>query len=159
MLIIFVASSGGTPPPSLPDLHIKDAESGQNVPVAGLEGWDNDFLQAQTICYAPMDFQDPETGKVAGDTTQAYWCRRLSKVLIRPLFSDAGATATITPLYYDKDNLESMGDSISISATTRQAGSDYMGRLAVVPTYGANRIAFLIETVSAGTLTLSMSGV
>lgn len=158
MLIIFVASQGEDAP-ALPDLYIRDAESGVNTPVAGIEGWDDDFLQTQTICYAPMDFQDTETGKGAADTTGQYWCRRLSKVLLRVTFSDPGANASIRPLYYDKDGLEAMGDAIAINATSRQDGSTYMAPVVVFETYGANKVAFLVESVSAGTVNISVAGV
>lgn len=164
MLIVFVATqdAGATteiPAPALPDLHIQDSETGAHIPVAGLEGWDADFLQAQTVCFAPMDFQQPETGKVAGDVSLQYWCRRLSRMLLRASFSDAGASATFIPLYYDKDGVESLGDPVTVTATSRMDGSLYMGRLAVIDTYGADKMAVLVESVSAGTVNLALAGV
>jgi hypothetical protein len=159
MLILFVTTQQEEEAPALPDLYIRDAESGVNTPVAGVDGWDADFLQTQTVCYAPMDFQAEETGKAAGGTTGQYWCRRLSKVLLRVNLSDAGANASIRPLYYDKDGLEVMGDAVTVNASFRQDGSVYMAPMEVFETYGANKIAFLVDSVSAGTVGISVAGV
>jgi len=157
MIILLVATGGEAP--ALPDLYIKDAESGANIPVGGVEGWDDDFLQTQTVCHAPMDFQEEETGVTAAYETSQYWCRRLSKVLLRVNFSDAGANASIRPLYYDKDDVEVMGDAVTVNASSRQDGSFYMAPMAIFETYGANKIAFVVESVSAGTVNISVAGV
>ena len=156
MIILF---SGGQTAPELPDLHIQDSESLLHIPVGGVEGWDDDFLQAQTICFAPMDFQGEETGLTGGDETGLYWCRRLSKMLVRCSFSDSGATASIRPVYEDKDGALAIGDTVSISATSKQDGSNYMAAIVVLETYGANRMAIMVESVSAGTLNVSLAGV
>jgi len=155
MLILF---SGGIAP-DLPDLYIRDSKSEEDTPVAGFEGWDGDFIQVQGVCNAPMDFLDPETGMVAGDETDRYWCRRLSKALVRLNFSDSGATADIRILYYDKDDVEIVGEKVTVAALSRQDGTAYMAEVAVFDTMGANQVAVLVESVSTGTVDVSLAGV
>lgn len=161
MLLLFSGDSGGSGPvtPELPNLYIQDAETLVNTPVAGNEGWDSDFLQAQTLCYVPMSFGIPETGKVALNESALYWCRRQSKALLRINFSNAGANAVIRPLYTDDSDVVSMGDTVTITATARQDGAAYMAPVEVFEVYGANKIAFVVESISAGTLDLSVAGV
>ena len=161
MLILFVAASGGSggAAPALPDLHIQDSQNGTHVPVGGFEGWDSDYIQVQGICKAPLDLQTPETGKTAGDTTVKYWTRRLSTVVVKVNFSDSGASATIRPLLYEKDDVELVGASLSFSALTRTESGKYMSQLQTFDTLGANKVALLVETVSAGTIDISLAGV
>jgi hypothetical protein len=160
MIILFSGDGGSGPtPPDLPNLHIQDAETLVNTPVAGNDGWESDFLQAQTLCYVPMSFGTPETGKVALDESEAYWSRRQSKALLRINFSNSGANTVIRPLYTDDSDVVSVGDSVTITATARQDGGAYMAPVEVFEVYGANKIAFVIESISVGTLDLSVAGV
>ena len=158
MLIVFVATQGGEPP-ELRDLHIRDSQSGADVPVAGLDGWDDDYLQVQTLTHAPLDFQDPETGKTGGSETQQYWCRRLSKLIVKINFNTSGANASIRPMYYDKDDALVVGDAVTVNAITRQESGAYMSPMTVFETYGANKMAVAIESVSSGTIDISLAGV
>ncbi|RLB91924.1 MAG: hypothetical protein DRH10_00705 [Deltaproteobacteria bacterium] len=157
MIILFTGASEEAP--LLPDLHIRDAETDELIPVGGVEGWDSDFLQAQTICFAPMNFETEETGLAAAGETNQYWCRRLSKILLRCNFSTSGANASISPLYYDSDGVEVVGDPVTINAIARQDGAAYMAAMEIFESYGANKVAFLVNSVSAGTVNLSVAGV
>ncbi len=162
MLILFVATSGSggsSTPPSLPDIHMQDSENLSHIPIGGVEGWDNDFLQAQTICYAPMDFQDQEAGKNAGEDSTMYWCRRLSKGVVRVNFSASGASTVLRPIFEDKDGLQAIGEQITVSATSRQDGSSYMGGVAVFDLLGANKFGVFIESITSGTIDISLAGV
>lgn len=159
MIILFSGADEGPLPPTLPNLHIEDADTLVKVPVAGNNGWDSDFLQAQTLCYVPMSFETPEIGKVALDETETYWCRRQSKALLRVNFSDSGANAVIRPLYTDDSDVVSVGDSVTITALARQDVAAYMSPLEVFDVYGANKIAFVIDSISAGTVDISVAGV
>lgn len=159
MLILFTGTESGPTPPTLPNLHIQDSDTLVNVPVAGNDGWESDFLQAQTLCYVPMSFGTPETGKVALDESEEYWCRRQSKALLRINFSNSGANTVVRPLYTDDSDIVAIGDTVTITATARQDGAAYMAPVEVFEVYGANKIAFVIESISAGTLDLSVAGV
>jgi len=157
MIILF--STAEDPAPSLPDLFIRDAESGTNIPVAGLDGWDDDYIQAQAITFAPMTFATELTGVVATGQTGGYWCRRLTKVLLRVNFSTSGANAVIRPLYYDANGVECIGDSVTVTAIARQDGSAYMSPVEFFDTYGANQMRFVVDSISAGTIDVSLAGV
>jgi len=155
MLILF----SGPAPRVLSNLYIKDAESLANTPVAGNTGWVDDFLQAQTLCYVPLEFATEETGLVVLAVTGQYWMHRLIKALVRVNFSDSGASAVIRPLYEDDNAVISIGASVTITATSQLDGIAYMAPIEVFETYGANRIAFIIDSISAGTVDLSVAGV
>lgn len=161
MLILFGATSGssGPEPPELPNLHIQDAETLLNVPVAGNDGWDSDFLQAQTLCCIPMTFGTPELALAAHAGTETYWSRRQSKVLVRINFSSSGANAVIRPLFTDTADVVSVGESVTVTALARQDGVAYMSPLQVFELYGANKIGFVIDSISAGTIDVSIAGV
>lgn len=155
---LFLLFSGGDEP-ELPDLYIRDAESGLNVPVAGLSGWDDDFLQSQTLCYGPMEFLTQETLEVDAPSA-AYWCRRLSKILINLEFTVEGANCVFYPIYLDKNGVSVLGASITITATgSTLGGTNYIAPLQVLDTYGANKIQFLISSISSGTAYLRAAGV
>lgn len=159
MLILFSGGDSGPTPPTLPNLHIQDSSTLVNVPVAGNNGWESDFLQAQTLCYAPMSFGTPETGKVALNESEAYWCRRQSKALLRVNFSASGANTVVRPLYTDDSDVVSVGDTVTITAISRQDGAAYMSPIEIFEVYGANKIAFVIDSISVGTIDLSVAGV
>ena len=92
MLILFVATKGGSESaPTLRDLHVMDSENSTHVPVAGMDGWDDDFLQVQTLTFAPCELSSEAafTSGTLGDTDM-FWCRRLFKGLIHASFSDSG---------------------------------------------------------------------
>ena len=155
MLILF---SGGGPPDQL-NLHVQDTETLEDIPVAGIPGWESDFLQTQTLCCTPMSFGAPELGKIALDESNKYWCRRQSKALLRVNFSNAGANTVIRPLYVDDSGITSVGDTVTITALARQDDTAYMSPVEIYEVYGANMIAFLIESISAGTVDISVAGV
>ena len=159
MLMLFSGGTSGPTPPVLPNLHIQDSDTLVNVPVAGNDGWEDDFLQAQTLCYVPMSFGTPETGKVALDESEEYWCRRQSKALLRVNFSVSGANTVVRPIYTDDSDILSVGDPVTITAISRQDGAAYMAPVEVFEVYGANKIAFVIESISAGTIDISIAGV
>jgi hypothetical protein len=157
MLIIFGNAPQGGIPPSLPDLHIKDSVTDVDVPVGGVEGWDADYLQAQTICFAPMVFEDEESG-VSGES-DSYWTRRLSRFLVHLEFSDSGASATIRVTRQDKNDVKTVSGQNTIQATSTQNGSAYIGELKEFETFGANKMSVIVESVSAGTVNLRCAGV
>ena len=156
MLILF---TGRDTPPALPDLYIRDAESEINIPVAGNDGWDSDFLQAQTLCNVPLNFSDAETGVAALAETGAHWVQRKSKALLRVNFSDSGANAVVNPVYLDTDDVVSIGPTVTITATTRQDGAAYMAPIESFDTFGASKVSFYIVSISAGTIDISVAGV
>lgn len=159
MSLVLLFNKGEAPEPDLPDLNIRDAESGLNIPVAGIQGWDNDFLQAQTLCYGPMSFSDQLTLTLNTETI-TYWCRRLSKVLINLEFSVSGASCELFPIFYDQNLDPILGESLTITASSQQlGGSNYIAPLKMIDTYGARKISFLPVTISSGNVYLKAAGV
>ena len=158
MIILFVATQGGSvQAPSLPDLHIQDSDSGANIPVGGLEGWDSDFIQTQSLCYGPLQFES-EAVDFSGESDQ-FWARRLSTILVRSLFSASGATATVHIVREDGNGVKSYSEPITITATSVVDGGKYHGGLIVAPTYGANKVSLNVVSVSSGTIDVRLAGV
>lgn len=160
MSLLLLFSGGGEEPiVDLPDLYVRDAKSGLNVPVAGVFGWDEDFLQAQTLCYAPMSFLDQET-LVENTLTAMNWCRRLSKALISLEFSASGANCVLYPVYLDQNDVPILGKAITITASSQtMGGSNYVAPMEIVDTYGARRIQFLPDSISSGNVYMRVTGV
>lgn len=155
MLILFAGECA----PALSNLHIRDSETDLNIPVAGNTGWADDFLQAQTLCYVPLVFEDAELALAALAETLTYWCHRKSKAILRVNFLTSGANAVIRPLYTDSNGIVSVGDSVTITAIARQDGTAYMSPLEIFELYGANKIAFVIDSISVGTIDVRVTGV
>jgi len=160
MLIVFAATRGGTEaPPDLRDLHVKDSDSGVDVPVAGLDGWDNDFMQSEILTFAPCQFTDEKSFTGQGDTDKM-WCRRLSKGLSHVTFSSSGANVSLRPLWYDKNGVETIGATTTVTATSRQDGdSHYIAPVFEFNLNGANQCAVEIVSISAGTAYVRLAGV
>lgn len=157
MILLFVATQGNDAP-ILPDLHIKDSSTSANIPVAGVEGFDDDFIQVLGTCNAPMVFAAEET-LVASTETATYWCRRLSKVIAKVEFTAASANCVLFPVYHDKNDVKCIGDAVTVTATSFQDGSRYMASIPIVETYGANKISFYCQSISAGSVYLRAAGV
>ena len=160
MLIVFVATQGGTEEaPALRDLHVQDSSTNAHVPVAGLDGWDNDYMQAQIVTKAPCEFSDEESFTSADDTDK-YWCRRLSIGLIHATFSVSGANAVVKILRYDKNGIETVSSDITLTAGSRQdSDSHYMAPIYEFDLQGANKIALEVVSVSSGTVYIRQAGV
>lgn len=155
MLILF----SKTETLDLPDLYVKDAESGVAVPVAGVYGWDDDFLQTQTLTYSPLTFSDVSEFTSDG-ATSVFFCKRLSKLLASLSFSDSGASVDIIPVFYDSNTVPVIGKSVTITATLEQnTSSQYMAELEEWPLNGASAIKLLIRNISAGTVYVRTAGV
>lgn len=155
MLILF----SGTEESNLFRLYIKDTQTTLNTPVAGLEGWDSDFLQSQTLCNTPMFFSAEEINKSAGTSAAYTNVKRKSKVLFKINFSNMGANTVIRPKYVDSAGIITVGSAITITAIAEQEGTKYMSPLTVLDTYGAKLMTFKIESISAGTIDIRTAGV
>ena len=81
-LLLLFSGGGGA---EFPNLYVRDVRSGQPVPVGGLAGWDEAFLQSTTICQAPMIFQN-KGAIIVGSETGDVISMRASKLLTKILF-------------------------------------------------------------------------
>jgi len=146
-------------PPILPHLAVTDIDTSESIPIGGLHGWDNDYLQTQTITYAPLEFID--VGEFTGNSdTNSYWCQRLSKGIAKIAFSNTGASVNVRTLWYDNDLNEIMGDATTLTATTRtDTAGHYMSNVHTFDLFGASRIALALDTISAGTVYVKLAGV
>jgi hypothetical protein len=158
MLLIFATPPEPEEPPSLPDLHIMDASTMTPVPVGGLEGHDNDFLQVQALGYGPMEFTD-EVSVAAGASSSAFWARRLSTIVIKSVFSEASQNAVVRPVWLDRNNVEVIGEEIPITGSDISTTGGYFGGAIMIPTYGANKAKIRVTSISSGTLSMAFAGV
>lgn len=157
MLLLFAHAAGGDPP-ELPDIFVKDTELAVNKPVGCLLGWDDDYLQISSISFAPLSFVASEV-LAAAEMSKKYWTRRLSEVIINGKFSVSGANAVVRIVYFDANAVKMIGPEITLTATTFQDGVDYMATMEKVSTYGANRVALEVVSISTGTFQLRLAGI
>lgn len=144
----------------LPNLNIQDSATLSHIPVGGLDGADGDFIQAQAICTAPMEFSAPYVGSAAGFITDDAVTQRLSKVLLRVSFSaSATETAVIKPFFIDANDVVSIGADINVTATAETDGTNFLAELIEVIPLGAVKMRFRVESVSLGTIDLSLAGI
>ena len=157
MLLVFANASAASSAPDLPDLDIADATTGLAIPVAGIQGWDADYIQTQSLAYAPQSFEDEEIA-VLGQTDE-YWVRRLSKFLASLTFSAAGATAQVRAVFIDKNGHKSYSVAVTVPSSNIQEGGRYVADLLVFETYGANKMSLYVESVSSGDVNIQIAGV
>jgi len=143
----------------MPDLHVKDSEDNTNIPVAGIEGWDDDYIQVVALCNAPCNLLGPGIGLVVSEETSEYYCRRLSKINISPEFSTSGATAKIRLKFKDNSDRIFITPELDLIATSIQNGSLYIGEHIVVETYGAKSVKAIVTSISTGTVALYLAGI
>lgn len=140
------------------DIKVKDSASGLSIPVGGVVGWDGDYIQASAIANLPLNFAEVTGFLLAGAECEPLSARRLSTLVICPMFDTSGATATIHPVYEDINGVRVLGPEISIAATTITDDlGNYYGTMETVPTNGASLAGVLIATISAGLLALMIS--
>ena len=152
LLLLFSKGAGS----EFPNLYVRDAETSLTVPVGGLAGWDQAFLQSTTICQAPMVFAD-KGGVTAGSSTGDVKSKRFSLLLVRALFSDAAANCVVRIKYTDQNNVISYSESFTINATAIQINTNYVGELLKQNTLGAQKVALHIVSISAGTVNISLA--
>jgi hypothetical protein len=144
--------------PDLPHLYVADPETGQNVPVGGRHGADGDFLQSTALAWVPLEMSTELVG--AGPSTSDYfYTRRATELIVSAGFSTAAATAVIRPIYSDVNDVNAYGPSVTVTALSYQEGAKYMSEIVTFKTYGADRMSVIIESVSAGTIDLHQAAV
>ncbi len=159
MLLIFKNSTvSGSTPPILPDLHVKDSASGLDIPVGGIEGWDDDFLQTQTVTYAPQVFSASTVTTVDG-FSDLYWCMRLSRIVISVGFSTPGASCTLFPLWIDKNGVRTIGADIPVASTTTQVNALYLAANVFAELHGAYQVKIGVRSISGGSVSIRLAGV
>ena len=152
-LLLLFSGGGGA---EFPNLYVRDVQSGLPVPVGGLAGWDDAFLQSTTICQAPMIFQDKGVIAVGSETGDVV-SMRSSRVLTNILFSDSGANCVVRIKYTDQGNEIAYSSSYTINATPIQINTDYIGELLEVDTLGAQKVAVHVVSISAGTVSVGLA--
>ena len=152
-LLLLFSGGGGA---EFPNLYVRDVQSGLPVPVGGMAGWDDAFLQATTICQAPMLFQDKGVVLIGSETGDVV-SMRASKILTNILFSDSGANCVVRIKYTDQNNEVAYSSSYTINATAIQINTDYIGELLEADTLGAQKVAVHVVSISAGTVSVGLA--
>ena len=140
------------------DVNINDSVSGDPTPVGGVIGWDGDYIQASVVGKVPLTFVEITGFLVAGQESLPIPAKRLSTLVICPMFDTSGATATIYPVYEDTNGIRFIGAAINLAATTlTDANDNYYGELTTVDTLGSSVVGALVLSISAGLLALMIS--
>jgi len=158
MSLTILFAAGGQPAPLLPEIHVRDTLTLVDIPVACIQGQDEDYIQTTTIGFAPLAFSTAEV-LAAGARSEEYWTRRLSKLLLNGRFSASGANAVVRVLFFDTNSVKALSESFTLNATAFQDGSDYIAEIVEVGTMGAKKVAVEVISVSAGTFSLLLAGV
>lgn len=145
MLIIFQSGEGS--PPEYIDLHIRDSESGEHIPVAGVEDRDGDYVQTVMVQYAPLEFQEAGLNLTGGTITKAFWARRLSKIVVRMLLENSNSQGTIRLIREDSNGARTISEAKTVNAIIEENGK-YLAEEAIFNTYGANRVRIYIESLT-----------
>lgn len=160
MTLLLVFASADSPAPSLPHISILDVDLDVPVPVAGLEGWDEDFIQTSAKQFAPMDFGSPKVDQILAGISTVYWCRRVSKILLSCAFSISGANASIRIAFEDKSENTYYGEARTLTAVAAQNDdSKYYSPIESYDSLGANKVWFIVESISAGNVDIAAAGV
>jgi hypothetical protein len=122
---------------SLPVLYIKDSKTSKDVPVCGLAGNDNTFIQAVAVQKAPLQFQQVSSGDLIN--SQGY-----SKAVVSLRFSLPTSSADVRFIREDVSGVISVSPIKTISATSVQDGDYYIGEEAVFDILGAEKVGVLI---------------
>ncbi len=144
---------------TLIELNILDALTSGPVPVGGLEGWDNTYLQAQTITCAPLRFEDAGDFN-SPDDTSFFSSKRRSKGVVSIKFTDAGASAEIIPVFVDASGESVVGNQMSVSATAKTDNLGmYMAPMLNFDLFGAAGFGISVISISAGSINVKIATV
>ncbi len=157
MLIIFKNVLQGQP--NLPNIHVKDTELDSNVPVACIDGWDDDKIQGSALVYGPLEWKPEETFSASGEFAATYYCQRLSQILLNAKFSVAAQNCVVNVKWYDRNDILSVSADITLTAGSIQDDSDYVAPIGVISTYGANKMSLHVESVSSGNVDLRLAAI
>ncbi len=165
MSLLLLFNSGETTlpfetPPILPDLHIKDAETQENIPVSGLTGYDNDYIQTVAIQYSPLKMHKATEGPVSGSGSSAWlWTRRKKLFLVSLTFSSPTASADIHIVIEDRDEQSFLLSKHTVQAVDLESNGRYLSQLLIVETLGANKMKVVVESVSEGDVEIWLGAV
>ena len=139
-------------------LSIQDVDLATSVPVGGIRGWDDDFLQAVPICYSQLSFDYMSAFNSAAFESEELYARRLSKVIAGAVFTDTGATAVVYMFLKDATGLFTLVGSETLTATAIQDENLYYVAVSkIFDTYGADTVKFYVAAPSAGEVSFRMA--
>ena len=146
---------------TMPDqINVRDSSTTDNVPVGGHEAHDGDYLQSVTTTHAPLEFTYIGSFRADVHTTTNISAERKSTVVVNALFVNSGATVNLTYIIIDKNDVERLVDTFTLTATAYQDGSGYYHSDAtVIPAYGADEIKFVVSAPSSGNASISVATV
>jgi hypothetical protein len=163
-LLTTLLNRAGFPDPyPLPELYIRDASTGEAVPVAGIFGWDDEYLQSQSISYQPLNFGEDGVNEDMneGDETNPMWLTRLSKLIVQPSFSVSEATGKFRVFYRDAGNKVLMSEEYLVSGDMESpsVSEEYLGEVQKLDSLGATWVTVIITEISTGTMNIKLSGI
>ena len=140
-----------SPPGDVDVLNVKDTQSGQNIPVLGFESMDQHYVQMLAKTYKQLEMRQLTDSPISGGQTKAIWSKYYSEIVIRLGFADSTAVADLQLIYYDKNNNVMLSEVMSFNST--ELLNDFMfvsTDFKTKPTYGAEYVSVLVNSVSVG---------
>lgn len=149
----FVSGASGS------DFTAKDY-AGNPKPVAGIAGWDDTYVQASPVCFAPLHFSFISAIRNDAYTTDFIDARRLSSIVISALFTDNSGSITVHKISRDKNDFQVVTDTVQISAIAHQDSNGYyFGKGWLLSSTGAREVAFIVEAPTAGSASFSFGAI
>jgi len=137
MSIVFSNNFDDIPRAPVALFHIKDSKTLDDVPVRGLRGRNDTFIQTVAIQNAPLQFVQISQGELID-------AQGFSKAVVNLRFSSPTASAGIRVLKKDVNGVKSVSHIRTIPATPIQEGEFYIGEEAIFDILGAERVGILI---------------
>lgn len=137
-------------------INVKDADSGDPIPVACLRGYDADYLQSTTTCFAPLEFPEvPFFSSDAGESGEVS-VRRRSKIIVAAYFT---SQSQVDAKIWIKSN-NGLWVPIANATLTALPGADsngwYQSAAWVIDTFGGDVAKVTYNTPLAGEISVSM---
>lgn len=139
-------------------LSIQDSDLLTHVPIGGVLGWDDDYLQSGMTCYAPLSFDFISAFATADFETEELIARRLSTIIATAVFTNSGASTIVHMFVKDKSGIFTMMSTDTLTATNVQDENNYyLTQSKEYKTFGADKVKFLVEAPSAGDVSFRMA--
>jgi len=147
----FISTVAPSDDPDL-KLFIRDASTGQPIPVTGIRGASGEYIQTVSIQSRPARFVPLFEGYLAeasSTTTSRLWVRRSQYLLVQLACSSSTDVIQVQTIYYDVLGFPFIGEVLS-SGTARVSDVDgvWYPTVLAFDSLGPDMVEFRVEVIS-----------
>ena len=135
-------------------LFIRDAKSGQPIPVTGIKGADGEYIQTVSLQLRPARFVPLFEGVLTSSstTTAKLWTRRSQYILVQLSQNSATDQISMQPIYFDVWGYPYIGETqTSVTASVTDVDGVFYPQVLAFDSLGADLVMFVVNALS-GTL-------